>query len=130
VIPSIAVGRPKIPLLHDIQKAFVTELELEDPIALIAWELLKNQKAPSPCSAKLQISHGLLLFRDKIVVPQNKDLCCQIMEQHHNTQAARHAGHFKTLELISQNYWWPQLSRHMGQYDGTCDVCNQTKVLR
>jgi hypothetical protein len=34
------------------------------------------------------------------------------------------------LELISQNYWWPQLSRHVSQYVGTCDVCNQMKVLQ
>jgi hypothetical protein len=33
------------------------------------------------------------------------------------------------LELISRNYWWPQLSRHVGQYIGTCDACNQTKAL-
>jgi hypothetical protein len=34
------------------------------------------------------------------------------------------------LELISQNYWWPQLSHHVGQYIRTCDVCNQMKALR
>jgi hypothetical protein len=51
------------------------------------------------------------------------------MEQHHDTQVARHAGRFKTLELISRNYWWPQLSRHVGQYVGTCDACNRMKVL-
>jgi hypothetical protein len=51
------------------------------------------------------------------------------MEQHCNTWVARHTGYFKTLELISCNYWWPQLSRHLGQYARTCDTCDRMKVL-
>jgi hypothetical protein len=102
---GIAVDRPKVPLLCDVQKMFVTEPELKDPVVLITWELLKNQKAPAPHSAKWQISDGLLLFCGKIVVPQNKDLSCWIIEQHHDTQVTGHTGHFKRLELISQNYW-------------------------
>src|SRR4051812_27930512 len=111
-------------------EVFVTEPELEDPVALVTRELLKNRKAPSPRSAKWQISDRLLLFRGKIVVPWNKGLRRQIMEQHHDRWVTRHAGRFKTLELISQNYWWPQLSRHVGQYVGTCNACNRMKVLQ
>jgi hypothetical protein len=36
VTEGILVAGPKIPLLCDVQKAFATELELEDPIALVA----------------------------------------------------------------------------------------------
>jgi hypothetical protein len=107
---GIAVDGPEIPLLRNVWKVFATEPELEDPVALVAQELLKNRKAPSPCSAEWQISDGLLLFHGKIVVPRNKELRRQIMEQHHDTCVAGHAGRFKMLELISRNYWWPQLS--------------------
>jgi hypothetical protein len=62
--------------------------------------------------------------------PRNKDLRQRIMEQHHNTRVAGHAGRFKMLELISRNYWWPRLSRHVGQYVGICNACNRTKALR
>jgi hypothetical protein len=67
---GIVVDGPKIRLLCDVRKVFATEPELKDPVALVARELLKNQKAPSPRSAEWQISDGLLLFRGKIVVPQ------------------------------------------------------------
>jgi hypothetical protein len=60
---GIAVDGPEIPLLRDVQKAFETEPELENPMALVARQLLKNRKAPSPRSAEWHISDGLLLFR-------------------------------------------------------------------
>jgi hypothetical protein len=45
---GITVNGPEIPLLRDVRKVFATEPELEDPVALVARELLKNQKAPPP----------------------------------------------------------------------------------
>jgi hypothetical protein len=48
-----------------------------------------------------------------IYVPNDRDLRHPIVKQHHNTCIAGHAGRFKTLELISHTYWWPQISRYI-----------------
>jgi len=34
------------------------------------------------------------------------------------------------LELVSRNYWWPQMSRYVGRYVSTCDMCLWTKSFR
>jgi len=48
----------------------------------------------------------------------------------HDTKVAGHPGHWKTLELVSRNYWWLQMSRYIRQYISTCDLCIRTKPIR
>ena len=48
----------------------------------------------------------------------------------HDTKVAGHPGRWKTLELVSRNYWWPQMSRYIRQYISTCNLCLRTKPIR
>jgi len=55
------------------------------------------------------------------------DLRRHIIALCHDTQIAGHPGDWKTLELVSHNYWWPQMSRYINQYVSTCNLCLWTK---
>jgi hypothetical protein len=79
-------------------------------VAKAARELQKDKGRGTIKSAEWSESDGLLMFCGKIYIPNDRDLRRRIVEQHHNMHIARHAGHFKTLEFVSRNYWWLQMS--------------------
>jgi len=71
---------------------------------------------------------GLLYYRGCIYVPNTSDLCHRIVSLCHDTKVARHPGCFKTLELISRSYWWPNMLPYVGLYVPHCDLCLRTMI--
>jgi len=112
-------------ILSDIHKGNWNG-DQEEPIAKAAQELRRSANGTVHSSEWSNID-GLLWFQEKIYVPQSPDLHKQIVALCHDTCIAGHPRCWKTLELVSRNYWWPQMSRYIGQYVSTWDLCLQTK---
>ena len=74
------------------------------------------------------MENSLLYYRGKVYIP-GSELCCWILALCHDSKLAGHPGRWKTLELVSRNYWWPQMSRYIGKYVSTCNMCLWTKTI-
>jgi len=73
------------------------------------------------------MEEGLLLYRGRIYIPKNEIIRRDIIKIHHDTPAAGHPGRHKTLELVSRNYWWPNMAQFIDQYIEACDNCLRLK---
>ena len=41
--------------------------------------------------------------------------------------AAGYGGRWKTMELVTRNYWWPGVMRDVGRYVKGCNLCQRMK---
>ncbi|KIJ27484.1 hypothetical protein M422DRAFT_271337 [Sphaerobolus stellatus SS14] len=102
-------------------------VELEEAVAK-AVEELKKSNVKSVWAVEWLEADVLLLFRGKVYVLPDPELCRRIIFQHHDSRIGGHAEQWKTLELVAHSYWWPKMSRYISQYVKTCDLCLHTKI--
>ena len=76
-----------------------------------------------------ELKEGILWFKGKIFVPKNEDIRKLVVESQHDAPAAGHPGQFRTLELVSRNYWWPSMCKFINSYVSHCKICIQSKPV-
>jgi len=57
-----------------------------------------------------------MLKEGKIYVSKDEELRAEVIQLHHNVPAAGHRGRWKTVKLVTRNYWWLEVTRDVGKY--------------
>jgi len=69
----------------------------------------------------------LVLKEEKIYILKDEELRAEIIRLHHDVPAAGYRGQWKTVELVTRNYWWPGVIRDVGKYVEKYDLCQRMK---
>jgi len=70
---------------------------------------------------------GLLLYKGLVYVPNNENLKRKVTQLFHD-QVMGHPGQWKTIKLITQEYWWPGITEFVKAYIKGCAICQTTKI--
>jgi len=69
----------------------------------------------------------VILWRERIYVPDSATLREEIVTKHHGSELAGHLGYTKTHELITRNYWRPRMLEDVKRYIAGCEKCQANK---
>ena len=73
------------------------------------------------------LDNGLLYYHDRIYVPNESEIRKAVLESRHDNPAAGHPGQFRTLDLLSRNYYWSGMKLSVTKYIQACDSCIRSK---
>ena len=113
---------PEVNIMERIKRARSRD---EDVIRIV--EEIKKANVKNLQENKWQMEGGLVLKEGKVYVPKDEELRAEIIYMHHDVPAAGHRGRWKTVELVTRNYWWPGITRDVGRYVEGCDLCQRMK---
>ena len=91
---------------------------------------LKNLKieAKSKETSFKKSEKGIILFKNKICVPDNEDIKKEILLEAHTTQYLLHPGTTKMYKDLKMHYWWPGIKKDIIKFVAKCLTCQQIKV--
>jgi hypothetical protein len=69
----------------------------------------------------------LILYKGLVYIPNNKNLKRKVVQQYHD-ELMGHLGEWKTIELITRDFWWPGIMTFVKVYIKGCATCQTTKI--
>lgn len=94
---------------------------IEDSVALEIKKRADNDK--------FKMEGDLLYFEERLYIPKGPTRL-RVLQSRHDFPAAGHFGYNKTLELISRDFWWPQMWKDVKEFVTSCDICSRSKNPR
>jgi hypothetical protein len=72
---------------------------------------------------------GILWFKDRLVVPKDKELRNQIMAKAHSSKLSIHLGSSKMYQDLKPYFWWTKIKKEIMAYIARCDSCCRVKAM-
>ena len=70
----------------------------------------------------------MLWFNDRLVVPKDRELRNQLMDEAHLSKLSIHPRSSKMYQELRPHFWWTKMKKEIAAYVARCDVCSRVKA--
>jgi len=95
-----------VDLLEEVRK-----LKVKDDEIVKAVEEMKRAGVKILRDEEWREIDSIIYKERKVYVPKDDKLRAEIIRLHHDTPVGGHEGQWKMVELVTQNFWWPGITK-------------------
>ena len=121
-IQKVVIEGPEVDIVEKIKKV---RSKNKDVVRVV--EEIKKAGVKELREEEWKLEGDLVIKEGKIYVPKDKELRAEVIRLHHDIPAVEHGGRWKTVELVTRNYWWLGVTRDIRKYVEGCDLCQRMK---
>jgi hypothetical protein len=89
---------------------------------------LQQSERPQTKESYTLGTDGLLLYKNRVYVPNVRELKMEILKEMHNVAYVGHPGYQKTVEAVKSHYFCPGFKKGIAEYIARCMECQKVKV--
>ncbi|MBW0591048.1 hypothetical protein O181_130763 [Austropuccinia psidii MF-1] len=116
----------KVDCFSYLIESIYKKLWKESQYRSILQELCKGKSAQD---YSLDSSSQLLLFKDRVVVPNYPTIQLSILQKHHDYLLAGQPSQGKTLKLVKWDLHWSGMTQFIKDYVSSCQQCSENKNI-
>jgi hypothetical protein len=102
----------------------IRQAQKECPEILEVKRLMESGKA-----ADFRLDdQGTLWLKDRICIPQNKEIRDSILKEAHDSRYSIHSGCTKMYKDLKTQFWWEKMREDIAEYVARCNTCQRVKA--
>ena len=121
-IQEVVIEGPEVNIVEKIKKVRSRD---EDVIRVV--EEMKKAGVKELRGEEWKLEGDLVLKEGKVYMPKDEELRAEVIRLHHDIPVVGYGGRWKTVELVTRNYWWLGVTRDVGRYVEGCGLCQRMK---
>jgi hypothetical protein len=89
---------------------------------------LQQHEKPQTKESYTLGTDSLLLYKNRVYVPNDRELKVAILKEIHNVTYVGHPGYQKTVAAVKSHYFWPGMKKENVEYIARCMECQKVKA--
>ena len=89
----------------------------------------EREEVEKGCSIRgREVKQGVIIDQvDRAIVPRDLVLRAKLVLEAHEPPFCGHFNAKRTLEIISRNFWWPEIRSNVERIVRMCDICQRVQ---